>query len=119
MTTQSIAHEPSVEERYRALCMLMLVFRYGYYVRAQIIISEAQYNAFDQLLRDFEEAFPGIRHPKSPTQTVGSDNPEGYPPSVVCSWHEHEATGWLAHWATDIDELICSTRIFLEGKEAR
>ncbi|KKM74949.1 hypothetical protein LCGC14_1395110 [marine sediment metagenome] len=116
---QTVAHERSVEERYRALCMLMLVFRYGYYARAKIIISEAQYNAFDQLLRDFEKVFPGIQYPKSPTQTVGSDNWRDYPRSVICSWHEHEETGWLAHWAMDIDELIDSSRAFLKGESSR
>lgn len=107
--------EQTLEERYRALCMLMLVFRYGYYVRSKIIISEDQYNVFEHLLEVFEEKFPDIQHPGSPTQTVGSDRPEDYPRSVVRMWYRHEETGCLAHWATDIDTLMRSVRAFMEG----
>ncbi len=103
------------EERYRALCMLMLVFRYGYYVRSKHIITEGQYNAFDGVLKDFEATFPELVHPKSPTQTVGSDRPEHYPRSVVNTWEAHEETGGIAHWAVDLDSLLLRTMAFLEG----
>lgn len=108
----------TLEERYRSLCMLMLVFRYGYYVRSRTIISEDQYNLFEYLLEVFEEKFPGVRHPKSPTQTVGSDDPKDYPRSVDITWHQHEETGCLAHWATDIDMLICGAWLFMEEESS-
>lgn len=107
--------EQTLEERYRSLCMLMLVFRYGYYVRNTSIISEDQYNLFEHLLEAFEEKFPGVRHPKSPTQTVGSDDPGDYPRSVIRMWHEHEVTGCMAHWVADIDTLVRSVKTFMEG----
>jgi hypothetical protein len=30
-------------------------------------------------------------------------------------WHEHEATGCMAHWATDIDALVRKVKAFMEG----
>ncbi len=104
-----------VEEHYRALCLRMLIFRFGYYVRGQIIISEKQYNVFHALIVTFEKRFPQILHPESPTQTVGSDRPADYPQAIVAVWMEHERTGSLSRWATEIDELIKRERKFLKG----
>ena len=72
----------SLEERYRMLCMKLILARYTYYVLAQPMMEDAEYDRLEDGLRAFEEKMPHLRHPKSPTQVPGSDLADTYPQSV-------------------------------------
>jgi DNA ligase (NAD+) len=77
------------EEKYRWACLRLLAWRYAYYVLAQPLVSDAEYDAFEDKVRQIESVMPQLKHPKSPTQVPGSDNAEDYPPSVR-RWAEQE-----------------------------
>lgn len=72
----------SLEERYRMLCMRLILARYAYYVLAQPMMEDAEYDRLEDGLKAFEEKMPHLRHPKSPTQVPGSDLAHTYPQSV-------------------------------------
>ncbi len=72
----------TIEEKYRLLCMKLIVARYAYYVLAVEVMTDAEYDALEDGLRKFEAAMPALVHPKSPTQVPGSDRSEDYPQSV-------------------------------------
>ena len=69
--------------QYRRACMSLLVCRLAYYVHGEGVVTDAQYDEWEDHVRRFEEAYPALRHSKSPTQTIGSDNLADYPPSMA------------------------------------
>jgi DNA ligase (NAD+) len=50
-----------------------------YYEDAAPVISDREYDALDQELRDLEARFPDLMTPDSPTARVGSDRDENFP----------------------------------------
>lgn len=72
----------TLEERYRMLCMKLVLARYAYYVLAQPIMDDAEYDHLEDGLKAFEAKMPQMRHPQSPTQIPGSDLPQTYPQSI-------------------------------------
>ena len=72
----------SLEERYRMLCLKLVVARYAYYVLARPTMDDAEYDRLEDGLKEFEAKMPHMRHPKSPTQIPGSDMAHTYPQSV-------------------------------------
>ncbi len=72
----------TLEERYRMLCLKLVLARYSYYVLAQPTMTDAEYDRLEDGLRAFEAKMPHLVHPKSPTKVPGSDLPRTYPQSV-------------------------------------
>lgn len=86
----------TLEERYRMLCMRLILARYAYYVLAQPMMTDAEYDKLEDGLRTFEAKMPSLLHPKSPTQVPGSDLPSTYPQSV--RWYaENHLPGGRKH----------------------
>jgi len=52
---------------------------YRYYVLAQPIISDSEYDRLVRELKSLEEAFPDLRRPDSPTQRVGGTITKDFP----------------------------------------
>lgn len=68
--------ELSVEEARPLVDRLRSVVRqhdHQYYVLDRPVISDAEYDRLYRRLQEFEEAFPELRTPDSPTQRVGGD----------------------------------------------
>jgi hypothetical protein len=86
----------SLEERYRLLCMKLLCARYAYYVLANEMMTDAEYDRLEDGLKTFEQKMPQLAHPKSPTKVPGSDIASDYPQSV--RWYcENRLEGGSKH----------------------
>ena len=64
--------------RMKDLATLVLEHRRRYYVLDAPIISDAEYDALEQELRDLEARFPLLADPNSPTQRVGAPPLESF-----------------------------------------
>ena len=73
----------TLDEAYRFACLALLVCRFAYYVRAFEVVTDAQYDEWEDILRRFEETHPAKIHPDSPTLWPGSDSEATYPSSIV------------------------------------
>jgi len=94
----------SLEEKYRMLCMKLVLARYAYYVLAVPMMTDEMYDRLEDGLKQFEEQMPQLKHPKSPTMIPGSDNPASYPQSI--RWYaENFLEGGSHH-----DRLPCMNR---------
>lgn len=72
----------SLVEYYTMCCMRLLLFRYAYYVHNTSIISDTDYDMLERKVKQIEDNNPDIKHPRSPTVTVGSSDSSTYPKSV-------------------------------------
>ena len=102
----------TLEERYRMLCLKLVLARYAYYVLAHPIMDDAEYDHLEDGLKAFEAKMPQLRHPQSPTQIPGSDLAHTYPQSVRF-YAEHFLEGGRKH-----SRLHCMGKPELEPEEA-
>lgn len=70
---------PSAADRARELREFLDEQNYRYYVLADPVISDREYDRLLDELAALEEAHPELRTPDSPTNRVGSDLTEGFP----------------------------------------
>lgn len=94
------------EEKYRRVCMMCLLFRYGYYVHSKQVISEHEYNALEKFIRAIEDQDRSLVNPNSPTLTVGSENKADYPRSVAAIWNMHERDDALHQFADILPVIV-------------
>lgn len=92
--------EEPVVATYRHCCLLLLACQYSYYALAVELLTDAEYDRFNDRLAAFERENPSLKHPKSPTYSLGSERADSYPPSVVV-WAEGAAKS--GHHAVDRD----------------
>ncbi len=71
--------QEAARERVEALRTEIRAHDYRYYVEAQPVIGDSQYDALMQELRDLEERFPELISPDSPTQRVAGAPSEAFP----------------------------------------
>ncbi len=88
---------------------------YRYYVLDSPVISDAQYDALLQELRDLEAAYPELLTPDSPTQRVGAP-PRDELPSVahrqpMLSLDTVPDVGELANWVRTVQEAAGDTPV--------
>ncbi len=69
---------PALRERMKELAEAVRLHRYRYYVLDQPTVSDAEYDALENELRDLEAAHPGLADPNSPTRRVGAPPVEGF-----------------------------------------
>lgn len=72
-------------ERHAALCKQIAEHDHLYYVRDAAVISDREYDALFEQLKDLERRHPELVHEGSPTQRIGERPREG----VVKAKHEH------------------------------
>ena len=94
------------EEKYRRVCMMCLLFRYGYYVHSKQVISEHEYNALEKFILMIEDKNRELASPNSPTVTIGSENEADYPRSVAAIWNMHERDGDLHQFADVLPAIV-------------
>ncbi len=94
------------EERYRRLCMLILLCRYGYYCKKTSLISDEQYDRLEKLVARIEDENRTIIHRRTPTVTPGSDRAGDYPRSVQDIFASDESIGTLAILGQTIEWFI-------------
>ncbi len=68
------------EERHRELCAQIRAHDYAYYVLAQPLISDHEYDRLYRELLDLEKKHPGLVTPDSPTQRVGGEPLKAFRP---------------------------------------
>jgi len=70
--------QPEVTERVAQLRREINYHNYRYYVLADPLVSDAEYDALMDELRDLEAAYPELVVPDSPTQRVGAQPADGF-----------------------------------------
>jgi DNA ligase (NAD+) len=70
------------QQRHKELCELIEEHRYRYYVLSAPAVSDAEYDALENELKDIESKFPELITPDSPTQTVGGQYTTDFAPTV-------------------------------------
>ncbi|MBN1447683.1 MAG: NAD-dependent DNA ligase LigA [Bacteroidetes bacterium] len=70
---------PHIHERHQQLTEDLLQHDYQYYVLADPLISDEEYDRRMRDLQDLEEAYPELRTPNSPTQRVGGTVTKDFP----------------------------------------
>ncbi len=78
-TTADQREHEVARERIEALRAEIRAHDYRYYIEAQPIIGDSQYDALMRELRDLEERFPDLVSPDSPTQRVAGQPTEAFP----------------------------------------
>jgi DNA ligase (NAD+) len=69
---------PSEHQRIEELRMLIRNYDYAYYVNAESLISDREYDLLFEELQRLEAQFPQFQSPTSPTQRVGGEPIEGF-----------------------------------------
>ncbi len=69
---------PAPRDRMKELAEAVRLHRYRYYVLDQPTVSDAEYDALEQELRDLEAAHPDLADPNSPTRRVGAPPVVGF-----------------------------------------
>lgn len=77
------AQPSAIEAQYAHACMLLLACQYCYYHHGHEILTDSEYDMLNAHLSRFEAENTAMKHPKSPTFSIGSDLKSSYPPSVV------------------------------------
>ncbi|MDA1239862.1 MAG: NAD-dependent DNA ligase LigA, partial [Chloroflexi bacterium] len=115
-------HE-AARERIEALRGEIHAHDYRYYIEAQPVIGDSQYDALMQELRALEERFPDLVSPDSPTQRVAGTPAEAFPvvehrePMLSLSnvFNRDELLAWRQRMARllERDELryVCEPKI--------
>lgn len=88
--------------------MFLLSCRFGYYCRGVTLVDDGTYDGFEAVICRFEGRHPEMRHPHSPTRTVGGDIEEHYPASVrrwFDSCGDETPTVDVAAWYQRFEEL--------------
>ena len=81
------------KERIRNLTNLLLFHRYMYYVLAEPIISDYEYDMLEKDLVQLETEYPEFKRPDSPTDTIGADMASAYSGTVRTMVDEYLLTG--------------------------
>lgn len=74
--------DSAIGVEYRACCMFLILCRFVYYVLGSHLMSDADYDEAEDIVRAFEERHPDLKHPRSPTAIPGSDSESSYPESI-------------------------------------
>ncbi len=69
---------PSEQQRIEELRTLISNYDYAYYVNAESLISDREYDLLFEELQGLEAQFPQFQSPTSPTQRVGGEPIEGF-----------------------------------------
>ena len=108
------------KERIKSLSEELSRHQYLYYVRAEPVISDNQYDRlFDELL-DLEKRFPEFRLPDSPSLRVGSDLDQTFPQKAhkipVLSLDKVNSSEQLQTWIQKIRAQHPDAELIMEDK---
>lgn len=102
--------EPTARERAEALRESINYHNYRYYVLNSPVVSDAEYDALMDELREIEEAFPELITPSSPTQRVGAKPSDGFQkvthPAPILSLDKATNREEIFQWLTRIEKLL-------------
>ncbi|MFZ5872162.1 MAG: NAD-dependent DNA ligase LigA, partial [Actinomycetota bacterium] len=103
-TPEQAPPPPDVQRQWTELAEEIRGHQFAYYVRDAPVISDGEYDALVHRLEELEQAYPGLRTPDSPTQTVGGTFSTEFAPvdhlermlSLDNAFSTEELTAWAA-----------------------
>lgn len=108
------------QQRIQELSQELSRHQYQYYIKAEPLVSDAQYDAlFDELL-SLERRYPEYRLPDSPSQRVGSDLDQSFPQKKhlipVLSLDKANSPGQVSTWIDKTRAQFPDSELVIEDK---
>lgn len=75
----ALANDQDIQAEMRARASQLLEHNRRYYILAQPIISDAEFDRLEQELKEMEARYPHLADPNSPTQRVGAPPVDSFP----------------------------------------